>query len=174
MVECSLFIDDFTNEKKVVVSKVGTKKTGWISFISVDGYLSIRMALIGAEDSMFINFSSFSPFLKMAKGDEIIILFDDQSILKFKFNIVGKVGSNNCRISFEELKSLATKTFAKLKITTKDEVRVFLLYGEDLKVKMVQNTLEYSSEDEGRQLLKGMSISFVQTIFNEMKIKADA
>lgn len=168
-IECSLFIDDFTNEKTVVVSKVGKCDHQWFNFISSDEILTVKFSMVATEQFLFFKFFTWGPCLKMAKGDEIIFLFEDKSTLTYKFTQGGNNGCNVSRVGLADLLTLSTKTFLKMRVTTRSQQEVFFIYGTGEKgYTFIRDYLEYSSEAEGQNLLKQMAREFLITVEREM------
>ncbi|MFA6058909.1 MAG: hypothetical protein WC756_11975 [Taibaiella sp.] len=167
-IECSLFIDDFTGHKTVIVTKVAGKDTEWLTMAGTKTNTIVKIGFIATEKIVFLKMSSPNCEFAMHPGDECIFLFEDKSTLKFVFEGPSNNGCNIAKIELEDLGKFASIDFNKLKITTPKSQEVFMMFGRANESAIIKNALEYQTEDEGKILLKKMANQFGLTVNAEL------
>ena len=173
--EVALVIDDFEGDKKLFFSKVGGSDFGYIKSYELDSkfhfqYLGISFINFNAEH--FISFFSCIDSFSLAKGDYIIILFENEIKLSFPFQSSpsGDKNShrNNCRLTLEELKIFATKKMIKWKLINKRK-NLYTIGGYMDK----KRDAIYITKNEANVLMKIMVFKYIegcQKLFSDKRM----
>jgi len=110
---------------------------------------------------MFIKFISLCPSFTLAKGDSIILLFENDTTLSLTFQMkpVGEksIHINIYPLTIEELNKFAVSNLKKIKVTSRLK-GIFDVYHFNKEVREPQ----YRSEVEAQYILRFMVACFVK------------
>lgn len=166
--EVAYIIDDFTDKYSVKFSKISNSNVNHLKLFTEkekDNRNYLGISLMNLNGILCFDFHSTSDTFSLAKGDEIIMLFEDSSKINITFNqaTTGQKHnySNISLLTIENLKLILDKNFVKLKITSLRK-SVYEVYTFGCFV----NNEQYENEFEGQLLFKEMAKLFVKCHIN--------
>jgi hypothetical protein len=171
--EASLLIDDFTKDRTILITKVAGDETEKYIFTYPFNYFERILVLKQMElgisftynnNTFFLHLLSKSKEFTLAKGDEIIFLFEDDTTIT-SISLTGSSSSgsgiyrNVAVLNYHEIRKFATTRVLKWKLTSKRksiyEVGGFIYNGKDP---------QYKAENEGQFLLNILAIRMIQAV----------
>lgn len=168
-------IDDFTNEWSIEFVKVLSKETKFLKLYEVNtnySFAYIGLSLTNFNGYSYINFLSTIDEFSLSKGDEIILLFEDNCKFNIKFNESGN-GSKGARfnsfpLDTEILELLLFKSLLKIKvISLRKKLYAICSFEHSIKwssIELIQP--QYSNPVIAQLTLKIMTYKFIQMNLN--------
>ena len=157
--------DDFTDDVYIKPYKIAGKQEEYIrTFIfENNSSLGLGFSLETFNNLPFINVRSLYDEIRLAKGDEMILLFEDQVKINLLFSRNPSGGNgikiNLAAITFEMLQILLTKNFLKWKYID-NKTNEYLLGTFSCEEKKTQG--QYSSIIEAQYLLRFYTAKFIE------------
>ena len=159
-------------------SKVSGQKTEYFKLYRDKAYSfnqCLGFSFVTHNGYSYLSVFSGSDGLSLAKGDQIIILFEDKTKIDFNFKEPSKgvkdSNTNSTSLTSEMLEIFLNKKIDKVKITSLRK-SVYVVYTLDFDIK--ESTLsydlvlklnsypQYNSKKEGQELLQKMTRQFIQ------------
>lgn len=171
--EASLLIDDFTKERIIFLTKVaGMEKEKYVYTYQLNDFehlislnrMELYLSFSYNTKSFFLHLLSTNKDFNLAKGDSIIFLFDDDTtITSTCLTSITSSNSGSYRnvasLSYEEIKTFATKKIRKWKLTNNRKA----LYEVGGFIHNRRNP-QYKSESEGQFLLRTAATTIIKAV----------
>ena len=88
----TFIIDDFTKEKSIAFSRIAGQDTNYFDIYSDSEFpYSLGLTFENNNGFAYMKFLSISPSFTLTKGDSIILLFEDDTTINYKFQLKGNV-----------------------------------------------------------------------------------
>lgn len=187
--EISVLLDDFTWDRTIMFTKVSGQKTEYFKLYrdkAYSFYQCLGFSFITHNEYSYLSVFSGSDGLSLAKGDSVIILFEDKTKIEFSFKTPSKGEKNNyvnsISLASEMLEIFLTKKIDKVKITSLRK-SIYVIYSLDVDIKesplshdfviKFNQYPQYSSREEGQELLQIMTRQFIQANKDELDSTLD-
>tara|TARA_A100000171_G_C2108510_1_gene133736 strand:- start:246 stop:1199 length:954 start_codon:yes stop_codon:yes gene_type:complete len=171
--EVSYLEDEFTDAKTIKVTKVASEETEYFKLYLDKTTLAneyLGLSLVNHNGYVYASFNSRNEDITLAKGDSVIMLFEDKSKLSFTFSNAGEGTKgyrfNHSPIGFQELNILLNMRLAKVKLTS-ERKRLYSIYHMNHEINKNQSisinqSAQYQTELEGQYLLQLMTAKFIE------------
>ncbi|CAD5255269.1 MULTISPECIES: hypothetical protein [unclassified Imperialibacter] len=164
--------DEFTDAKTIQFTKVASEESEYFKLYldqTTFAHEYLGLSLVNHNGYIYASFNSRNKDITLAKGDSLIMLFDDKSKLNFNFVSVGEGTKgfrfNHSPIGFEELDILLNKRLSKVKLVSARK-KLFSIYHMNHKINenqtmSINQRTQYQTELEGQYLLQFMTARFI-------------
>ena len=179
--EVSYLEDEFTDAKTIMVTKVASEESEYFKLYLDQTTLAheyLGLSLVNHNGYVYASFNSRNEDITLAKGDSLIMLFEDKSKLNFNFSNAGEGTKgfrfNHSPIGFEELNTLLNKRLVKVKLISARK-KLYSIYHMNHKINenqtlSIDQATQYQTELEGQYLLQFITARFIE-MNKQFKIK---
>lgn len=169
----SCLIDDFTKKKSISFNEIAGVKTSTLDLVSRTTEI-LGLAFENNNGFAYLRVLSISEDLALAKGDQIIFLFCDDSTLDYSFQQKATgdkwMHSNHLPLSYEYHKKFASSNLKKVKLTS-ERKGLFNIYSFDKTDKTKTYNTQYRTEEEGQYLLRYMLAMYLKACIDNGLLK---
>ncbi|WNB18687.1 hypothetical protein [Marivirga arenosa] len=171
--EVSYQEDEFTDAKTIKITKVASEESEYFKLYLDQATLAheyLGLSLVNHNGYVYASFTSRNEDITLAKGDSLIMLFEDKSKLNFTFSNAGEGTKgfrfNHSPIGFEELDILLNNRLTKVKLISTRK-KLYSIYHMNHKINenqsfSIDQSAQYQTELEGQYLLQLMTARFIE------------